>query len=63
MLRSESAGFLGAILLLRPQLTQPRLLSFRYCSLRHQAAKDDLAGGIQPVARQRVDNFTPDPLL
>jgi hypothetical protein len=51
MLGSEGASLLGAVLLLRPQLPQPKFLPFRYRGLCHRAAEDDLAGGIQPVAR------------
>jgi BioD-like phosphotransacetylase family protein len=60
---SEGAGLLAIVLLLSSQLPQPKFLPFRDRGLRHQATKDDLAGSIEPVAGQRVDNLTPNPLL
>src|SRR5215831_8848892 len=63
MLGSEGAGLLAIVLLLSSQLPQPEFLPFRYRGLRHQATKNDLASGIEPVAGQRVDDLTPDPLL
>jgi hypothetical protein len=63
MLGSEGAGFLAIILLLRPQLPQPNFLPLRNRGLCDEAAKDNPAGLIQPVAGKRIDDLTPDPLL
>jgi hypothetical protein len=38
-------------------------LPLRNRSLRSQAAEDKLAGSIQPMPRQRVDDLVPDTLL
>jgi hypothetical protein len=38
-------------------------LPLRDRSLRSQAAEDELAGSIQPMPGERVDDLTPDPLL
>jgi hypothetical protein len=38
-------------------------LPLRDRSLRSQTAEDKLAGSIQPMSGERVDNLAPDPLL
>jgi hypothetical protein len=63
MSSSDLHGSLCVVLLLRPQLPQPSLLPLRDRSLSDQAAEDDLAGGIEPVAGERVDDLTPYALL
>ena len=63
MLSSKRAGLLSAVLILGPQLTQPRLLSLRDRGLGDQTAENELAGRVEPVARQRIDDFTPYALL
>src|SRR5262249_26405913 len=63
MLSSKRAGLLSAVLILGPQLTQPRLLSLRDRGLGDQPAENDLAGRVEPVAGQRIDDFTPYALL
>src|SRR5215469_15537659 len=62
MLSSKRAGLLSAVLIL-PQLTQPRLLSLRDRGLGDQTAENELAGRVEPVAGQRIDDFTPYALL
>src|SRR5215831_2658984 len=63
MLSSKRAGLLSAVLILGPQLTQPRLLSLRDRGLGDQTAENELAGRVEPVAGQRIDDFTPYALL
>src|SRR5215472_809272 len=60
---NESGGVLSVILILRPQLPQSRLLPLRCRGLRSQATKNKLASSVKPMARERIDNLTPDPLL
>src|SRR5215831_21006280 len=59
MLSGKRAGLLSAVLILGPQLTQPRLLSLRDRGLGDQTAENELAGRVEPVAGQRIDDFTP----
>jgi hypothetical protein len=63
MLSSKRAGLFSAVLILGPQLTQPRLLSLRDRSLGDQTAENELAGRVEPMAGQRIDDFTPYALL
>jgi len=63
MLSSKRAGLLSAVLILGPQLTQPRLLSLRDRGLGDQTAENELAGRVEPVAGQRIDDLTPYALL
>src|SRR6516162_7067158 len=63
MLNSKRAGLLSAVLILGPQLTQPRLLSLRDRGLGDQTAENELAGRVEPVAGQRIDDLTPYALL
>jgi hypothetical protein len=56
-------GLLGVIPPLRPQLPHPDLLNFRHRSLSSETTKNELAGRVEPMPRQRVDYLAPDALL
>src|SRR5262245_19168247 len=63
MLGSKGVGVLATIPVLCPQLAQPRLSPLRDRDLRDQAAQDELAGKIEPVRGERVDDIRPVPLF
>src|SRR5262245_31203511 len=63
MLSSKGVGVLATIPVLCPQLAQPRLSPLRGGGLRDQTAQDELAGRIEPMRRERIDDVPPDLLF
>jgi hypothetical protein len=60
---NELERILGVVPSVRPQLSQPDLLSFRHRRLDGEAANDRLTGRIDPVRRQRVNDLVPNARL
>ena len=56
----DCISVLAAVLILRPQLTQPGFASFGNRGLGYQAAKDDLASQVEPMGWKRIDYVLPD---
>src|SRR5262249_26017239 len=60
---SKRTGLLAVVLALRPQIANPNLETLRNRGLGSKPAKDQLAGRVDPMRRQRGDDLTPSALF
>ena len=63
MQSGKGIRILAAVLVLCPQLAQPRLSPLCNRGLRDQPAEDQLTGKIEPMGGERVDHVSPDLLF